>query len=536
MYSLLLKIKSYEANSITCAIFTTIYIALVANFSFYENLFQWMKAGNSSTTQIISVILVNFFLMLLLSSLLTANKSYKYILSLVLLISSLTAYFSDSYGVVIDDLMIVNILETNTAEIMGLLSLKMLVYLIFLFFIPTLILFLVGSKIESSLKRIRNHLSVIIISILAVIVLIYSSLDFYSSFIRTKKDIRFYSNPLIPIYSSTKYIKKQLTKNTEEYRNIAQDIYIHKGDEYNKITILIVGETARADHFSVNGYDRLTNPFLSKKRIVSFLNVSSCGTNTGISIPCMFSSLNQNEFTAEKAKNQDNILDILQRGGVSVLWRENNTSSYNVADRVLYEDFRNYPENPICDPECRDIGMLSGLDDYIKKNHGRDILIVLHQIGSHGPEYYKRYPKEFAKYYPICQTNQLSDCTKDEIINSYDNTILYTDFFIDKAIDFLKKYNATHKTSMIYISDHGESLGESNYYLHGLPMFIAPKEQRHVPFIVWLGPKHDKSLMENLESKSKKEINHDVLFHSLLSIFNANTKAYRKESDIFSEN
>jgi lipid A ethanolaminephosphotransferase len=241
----------------------------------------------------------------------------------------------------------------------------------------------------------------------------------------------------------------------------------------------------------------------------------------------MFSSLGRSDYSHTQGKNMSNVLDILNHAGVEVLWRDNNSSSKGVANRVIYQDFKTSNNNHICDVECRDVGMLDGLQDYISTHKNQDILIVLHMMGSHGPAYYKRYPKAFEKFTPTCKTNQFSKCTNEMINNAYDNTIVYTDYFLSQVIALLKK-NQTHQSAMLYMSDHGESLGEKGLYLHGMPYFIAPKEQTHVASIAWF----DKQFSTEV-TKGKKDLalSHDGLFHTLLGLFDVRTKVYEQKLD-----
>jgi lipid A ethanolaminephosphotransferase len=179
--------------------------------------------------------------------------------------------------------------------------------------------------------------------------------------------------------------------------------------------------------------------------------------------------------------------------------------------------------------------MLSGLDEYINKQKKDDIIIILHQMGSHGPAYYERVPESFRKFKPFCKTNQLDQCTDEEISNAYDNTILYTDFFLSEVIDFLKKYDDRFETAMFYVSDHGESLGEHNIYLHGMPYFMAPKGVTNVPLILWFGKnliQTENLDMDLLKLKSNKSISHDNVFHTLLGILEIETGIYKKEKDL----
>jgi len=245
--------------------------------------------------------------------------------------------------------------------------------------------------------------------------------------------------------------------------------------------------------------------------------------------------LPRTEYSKEKALNQENALDVLSNHGVQILWRDNNSDSKGVATRMKYEDFKSPTFNPICAGECRDIGMLSGLDKYVESRKGRDILIVLHQMGNHGPEYYRRYPKEFEQFKPMCMTGELRDCTQEEIDNSYDNAILYTDYFLSEVISFLKRYDEEFATTMLYVSDHGESLGEHGFYLHAAPYAIAPKEQTHVPAIVWMGRNFDFKL-EQLKPYKDYHLSQDDLFCTLLVVFELNSKTCKSKHDVLIQN
>jgi len=296
--------------------------------------------------------------------------------------------------------------------------------------------------------------------------------------------------------------------------------------------IVVVGETARAENFSLNGYQRKTNPLLEKEQVYSFKHFQSCGTSTAISVPCMFSHLDSSHFTVQKGRYQENLLDVLHHAGVNVLWRDNNSDSKDVAVRVDYEDFKTKNSNPVCDTECRDIGMLSGLQDYIDSKSDGDIIILLHQMGNHGPDYYRRYPADFEKFKPACQSDLLENCNEKEIVNAYDNAILYTDYFLSQVISFLKNNSNNFETIMVYVSDHGESLGESGVYLHGLPNFMAPDVQRDVGVIFWIGDNVEDINKKTLAEKTENKYSHDHLFHTILGLFEINSSVYNRNMDI----
>jgi lipid A ethanolaminephosphotransferase len=293
-----------------------------------------------------------------------------------------------------------------------------------------------------------------------------------------------------------------------------------------------VGEAGRTDHFSINGYGRQTNPLLEKEDVISFTDISSCGTTTAVSVPCMFSIYNRQEFDDVKGKNVENVLDVIHHTGASVLWRENNSNSKKVASRVTYEEYRTSKKNTLCeDGECRDEGMLVGLQEYIDSRGKGDIFIVLHQLGSHGPAYYRRYPLRFEKFIPTCTSNQLEECSVEEIVNTYDNTILYTDYFLSKAIALLKNNDKHFATAMVYMSDHGESLGENGVYLHGLPYFFAPRSQKQVASIFWFGQRYRVD-REALRQRAGLAYSHDNIFHTLLGMMDIETSVYIRDMDI----
>lgn len=438
---------------------------------------------------------------------------------LVLFVTAIAAHFTDQYGITIDIDMIRNTLETDTSEAFDLFSVNLLLTFLFLGILPVTVFLLSPlKKLKYVNVLIQNSLASLV-CLLVIIVCIFSFSNQFASFIREHKPLRSYITPLQPIYSVLKFASTSLASKADQtFVMMTTTATIPSTDLHRELVIVVVGETARADHFSLNGYHRQTNPLLEKEsNLVNFTDITSCGTSTAISVPCMFSVLPRETFNVDDAKHTENVLDILAKANISVLWRDNNSDSKGVADRVLYQSYRSNDVNPVCDVECRDIGMLDGLQEYIDNQH-QDILIVLHQMGSHGPAYYKRYPKKFEVFTPACQTNELSDCTDQQIINAYDNTIIYTDYFLSEVIAFLKRNTPRYETAMLYVSDHGESLGENNVYLHGLPFAFAPKAQKKVPIIAWIGDSSDIDLDKTIALKNIPN-SHDAVSRAILDVF-----------------
>jgi lipid A ethanolaminephosphotransferase len=233
-----------------------------------------------------------------------------------------------------------------------------------------------------------------------------------------------------------------------------------------------------------------------------------------------------------RAAASENLLDVLQHAGVNVLWLDNNSDSKGVALRAPYRNFRSPEANPVCDAECRDVGMLSALQDHIDAHPKGDILIVLHQMGNHGPAYFKRYPKEFERFTPACRNADLSRCSREEIDNAYDNAILYTDHFLGRVISLLERNDGRFETALFYVSDHGESLGEKGIYLHGLPSAIAPQAQLHVPAVMWFGRSFDDVDVPALAAKRGARFTHANIFHTVLGFMEIESSVYRVELDI----
>ncbi|MGR8953704.1 MAG: phosphoethanolamine transferase, partial [Gammaproteobacteria bacterium] len=303
-----------------------------------------------------------------------------------------------------------------------------------------------------------------------------------------------------------------------------------------RLTVLVLGETARAANFALDGYSRPTNPNLSREAVFNFTNVHSCGTATAASVPCMFSGFSRENYDPAKAEYTENVLDVLNHAGVKVLWRNNNDGCKNVCKRVSSEDLSHLKLADLCTAEeCYDEVLLYQLQAYVDAMTSNGV-IVLHQKGSHGPGYYLRHPPRFNVFSPECHQANLSDCKRQEVINAYDNTIVYTDYFLEKVIQFLKKNSAKYDTALVYVSDHGESLGEHNVYLHGLPYYFAPDEQKHVPLVTWFSKgflAHNKINTACLQQHKDSPYSHENLFHSLLGLMSVETKAYDPKLDIF---
>ena len=523
---------------------STLFFTLFYNFSFFTNVVNTYSFQGFNKIYVLSTAILLISFLTLFFTILSSKYTTKPILLITTVISAFTAYFMDTYHVVIDSEMIRNSLQTNLAESSDLFSFKLVLYVFFLAILPSYFIYKIKIEYKPFRKELFSKLKTVVLSIIVILIILFSFNKFYTSFFREHKPLRFHVNPIYWIYSVGNYINKSLNSGPIVLKEIGTDAKVIpektiEEEEKKELIIMVVGEAARADRFSLNGYEKDTNPLLKQEEIINFPNMYSCGTATAQSVPCMFSIFDKADYDYKKGISTQNVLDVLKHtNNIDILWRDNNSDSKGVALRVDFEDYRTSQTNTKCDDvECRDEGMLLGLDEYIKNHKDKDILIVLHQMGNHGPAYYKRYPKEFEKFTPVCKTNQLEECTQEEVSNAYDNAILYTDYFLSKVINFLKPYSNTHETAMFYMSDHGESLGENGFYLHGMRYMIAPNEQKHIASLLWLGDgemKEDYNI-EKLNTYKNKEFSQDNLFHTLLGLFEVETDVYKKDMDILND-
>jgi lipid A ethanolaminephosphotransferase len=523
----------YEIPFRRFLIFVVIFLMAFDNTSFIRQASMLYEGNFTDMLFMGSLVFLFGALTLILLSLLCYRHTTKPVIMVVLVSSAFAAYFMDSYGSMLTTKMMSTLLETNFAEASDLLSVKMLVYVVFLGILPAWLVFKTRIVFLPWRSAIWSRIKLLSTSFILMIVVLFSFSDYYFSFFREHKSVRYYSNPGAYLYSSARLVYDEFDSEPTVVKAVGEDAQIPAEDDHRELVIMVVGETTRADHFSLNDYSRETNPYTRNiDNIISFTNFWSCGTLTAVSVPCMFSNALASDYEKKQALSNENVLDVLVHAGVNVLWLDNNSSSKGMAKRVEHIDYRDPKTNPVCDIECRDVGMLAKLQSYIDSHPKGDIFIVLHQMGQHGPAYYKRYPTEFEVFAPSCKSNQLQECGKDEIANAYDNSIVYTDYFLSQVIGMLKVNSSEFETAMFYVSDHGESLGENGLYLHGLPNLVAPEEQRHVPAVMWIGESMDDIDVSVLKRKQANNYSHDNVFHTILGFMEITSDVYRQELDI----
>ncbi|MDE5603076.1 MAG: phosphoethanolamine--lipid A transferase [Helicobacter sp.] len=487
------------------------------NFSFFMQIYQNLDMESSLFLKI-SLLIIYFALALSVTSLLVFLHLHKILLIILVWIVCLSAYFMFFYGVVIDRDMIDNVLKTDTQEALGLISPSLLIFIAILGVLPTWFIIQTHIVYPSTLKgRFLLPLLASFGGLLLAVGIFYWHSQTLIPFFRNHNFLRIYETPMRQIYSVVLYIKQSLPQ--KEFEIIAPNAAL-KPNVKERLMIFVVGETARAANYSLSNYTlNDTNAYTKHESIVYFDNFYSCGTSTAISVPCMFSDYKRENFS-KSTFYRENVLDILQKVGVNVVWIGNNSGGcQGVCKNLEKVKIIKEPYDEVLLVEV--VEKLKSLD---KQN-----LIIVHLQGSHGPTYYQRYPDTFKRFLPTCDTNELQKCTKEELVNTYDNTVLYTDYIIKSLIDLLKEYGEAYETSLIYLSDHGESLGENGVYLHGMPYFIAPKEQIHIPFIFF---SNNPTLMQIAQSRKSLSLSQDNIFSTLLGYFEVESEVYKGEDDL----
>ena len=532
--------KQFDVTSIKFILFTSIYFSFMLNIKFWQ--FALDKIEFSNFSMVLFAISLPFFIFVPLFwffSLITLPRIGKPLIMILLILSAISDYALRNLGVVINSDMIMNVAETNLREATDLITLHAVFYVLVVGVFPAILVGFTNIKFQSFKKEFKNRFICFLTGLLTVGLIASVSYKEYASLGRNNKNVRYYINTFNDIYAIGRYYKRNRDAKRQFVILDNKPSIIPNLNKKTRVLVLIVGETARAQNFSLYGYEKNTNPLLSEnKEIITFKDVSSCGTATAISLPCMFSHLDKKQFNLTDANFTQNLLDIAKLAGYDVIWKDNDDGCKKVCNRVHKIDAKIGNKQPFCFGNyCHDDILLDGLNEELN-NINKDTLIVLHTMGSHGPTYYKRYPEQFKKFTPTCDTANLQDCTQEQIINTYNNTIVYTDYIISSVIDILKNQKQL-ETAMLYVSDHGESLGENNIYLHGLPYAIAPKEQKQVPMILWLSDTKKTSLNINAEQLRKKaethKFSHDNYFHSVLRLLQINTSTYKKELDVFAD-
>lgn len=439
---------------------------------------------------------------------------------LLFILNAAALYFMLIYQVVFDKTMVANIFNTRAVESSDYFHPKLLIYIVLLGALPVWLVLKVRIKRISRMRLILNAILTLLLSMVLIYLNAATSLwiDKYASKLGSR------ILPWSYVINIAKHHKAE--RIDSPVRKLLPPV--STSDDEKSVVVLVIGETARAQNFSLYGYQRETNPLLRKTDVVTLNDTTACSTYTTASISCMLSPKDANTDAYEPLPTY------LSRQGVDVIWHSNNWGE----PPLSVNTFR---EKKTLKPDCQsshcdyDEVLLSGLTQRIESSDKQKILVVLHTSGSHGPSYYRKYPIAFETFKPVCKSVALDECTEQELINAYDNSLLYTDYFLSQLIALLNTIPET-PTTMIYVSDHGESLGEYGLYLHGTPFSFAPDVQKKVPFLLWMSEAFMRHRDVSVSDfKQQKQHSHRHVFHSIMGALGLKSAVYEATFDIFAQ-
>ena len=433
----------------------------------------------------------------------------KWLIVVFFIINAIALYFINTYGVMIDKTMIGNVFNTNFEEASSFFSFTLIVYLVLLGILPSILLF----KIKIINPTLKKFFLQVMLTLVFLLSFAYLNSKNWLWIDKNAKTLGSLVMPWCYLVNINLYFRHKNDGNEKQLLLPNATINDHK----KSIVILVIGESARSEDFSLYGYKKNTNPLLSKINDIHSYNAESSATYTTAGVKSIL-----------EYKDTDKLYEILPnylfRNHVGVFWRTTNSGEPKV-------NIKSYQNKEALEKICKGGGcaydevLLSGLKEQIMASKENKILVILHTSTSHGPSYYKKYPPQFNKFTPVCESVELANCSKEELTNAYDNTIVYTDYILASLIGELKDLK-DYNSCMIFLSDHGESLGEDNLYMHGIPISIAPKQQIDIPFIVWLSD-------DSKKLKPNEMLSQHHVFHSVLDFLAIKSPIYDQNMSIF---
>ncbi len=523
-----------ELSTEALILWASVFFALFCNSLFWRTS---MATNPGNVLFAVSLFALLLTVHSLLFGLLLWRWNAKPLLTVLLLTTAFATYYMNSYNVYLDADMLRNVLATDQKESRELLTPALILPLLGYAVLPIIALWRVRLRRRSwgrgMLWRLAFLVGVAVVGGLGTM----ASFQDISALMRNHREVRYLATPvnyLIALkqnFSASGPIVKQpkLPLGTDA------KVIPRAPASRPRLLVLVVGETVRAQNWGLNGYERQTTPELAQTDVINFPDMYSCGTSTEVSLPCMFSPFGRHDYNEKQIRSHQSLLHVLEHAGISTLWRDNQSGCKGVCEGLEIQRLDDARKPGLCaDGRCMDEILIDDLAAQVRSKPG-DRVVVLHQLGNHGPSYFQRYPTTFRHFTPTCDTADLGKCSREQVVNSYDNAVRYTDHFLGRTIDALRGIN-DYDTAMIYLSDHGESLGEKGLYLHGVPYAIAPQEQTRVPMVMWFsqGFAHDRGLdLACLRQRAAQRSDHDNLFPSVLGLMQVQTSVYDRSRDLF---
>ncbi|MEE7559344.1 phosphoethanolamine transferase, partial [Xanthomonas sp. Kuri4-2] len=459
------------------------------------------------------------------------------LLTLLLLTTALATHYMNSYSVYLDADMLRNVLHTDHKESRELMTPGLILPLLCYAALPIAALWRVRLRRRRPGRTLAIRAAFLVGVAAAGALGAMLSFQDLSALMRNHREVRYLATPINYLVALRQNLKSDSPITHAPKQPIEHDALAtpRAAGSRPRLLLVVLGETARAQNWGLNGYARQTTPELAQTGVINFPDMHSCGTSTEVSVPCMFSPYGRHDYDEDRIRGHQSLLHVLEHAGIATLWRDNQSGCKGVCDGLAFQPLDDATRPGLCkDGRCMDEILLDDLATQVRARPG-DRVVVLHQLGSHGPSYFQRYPAQFRRFTPTCDTAELGSCSREQIVNAYDNSLLYTDHFLDRAIGTLRSL-PDYDTAMIYLSDHGESLGEKGLYLHGVPYAIAPQEQTHVPMVMWFSPEfaRDRGLdVGCVRRRAGQRADQDDLFPSVLGLMQVRTSVYDRSRDLF---
>lgn len=536
-----------------CIVFTALWWTLVYDAPMYARLaglpemMTWGKAalffGSAAAFGFLAVALLEMFSWL-------PSKVFRAVLLILSAVGAVGFAGAYLYGIAYTPDMVRNFLATDAHEALGYISPRTVsvffcawlpLLWVSLVFVPrrracaSVSQFLTRRTLFAALKRI----ALVVVLIAAALGMVLANFQAFSGAMRADKSLRYQIVPVIMVYSLVRTLTADASPDGPRVRAVIdpnpQRTVV---PQRPTLFVVVVGETTRSANWQLAGYARQTNPELAKRDIINFPIVEACGTSTDVSLPCMMSRIGRSDYNRDRILGEEALPDVLQRAGFNVLWVDNQSGCKGVCagvpSRKPLQSLAQKSES------CRDGVCFDGIfADEVQAalkglKQGQSQVLFLHMMGTHGPAYHQRTPQDLKKWLPECTANDLGSCTKEELVNTYDNSVRYTDRVLAEIVDALKSAEGMD-AAMLYVSDHGESLGEKGLYLHGAPQWMAPSEQTEVPMVMWISDAFASDYgidRKALAQTAKGEVTHESLYHTVLGLLKVKSTTLRTEFDL----
>jgi len=511
----------------------SLFFAIAGNGLFWNSA---MATHPGSLRYALSLLLLLLGTHAFLLGLLVWRWNAKVVVSTLLMLTMLASHYMGRYHIYLDADMLRNVLATDRRESSELLTASLAGPLL-LGLVPTLAVW----RLQLTDRRWTGAMSwragFLLLAAGVAVGGALLSFQEISALMRSQREVRYLATPANVLLGLPRALRGDNPVQRAPKLPIGVDAQAmhHASGSRPRLLLVVLGETARAQNWGLNGGSRQTTPELAQKPVINFPDMHSCGTSTEVSVPCMFSPWGRGDYDEKKIRAHQSLLHVLDHAGIGVLWRDNQSGCKGVCEGLPLQSLADATTPGLCaNGRCLDEILLQDLPAQARAKPG-DRVIVLHQLGNHGPAYFERYPPRFRRFTPTCDTVDLGRCTRDQIANSYDNALLYTDHVLAQAIGTLQGME-DYDTAMIYVSDHGESLGEKGLFLHGIPYAIAPEEQTHVPMTMWFSPSFARNRgldLECVRQRAGRYTDHDALFSSVLGLMQVRTALYAPQRDLF---